>query len=627
MNLPFIMYAFYIATILLMLLFIFNIVSTRKVMTIHKCYFGAAVVMIVWLLALIGISYTPETDIATLYFWDSLTTAGAACLPVFSLLFSICYTREYETKVPPRFWLLFAIPILTVLMVATNEYHHLYYRVFSFFNTDVVFGPYFYIHCTYTFTCVIVSVVLMIRYAVKRREKLYYWQATLFALGGLAPSVVNLLVILNVISVSVTATPISFIITMILHGIIIYRLHLFDVQPLAMQQLVDWMSDGYLVLNGRGEVVSFNKPFRKILGKGNKIRENIRLADRMQDVDIDNKTALYNLLTGVRSCLDSNTKVTYEQVINSKKGMEPVKCYYLVEIKPLISRGEVCGVLAIFKDITELKRNMQRLQDSQVKMMEQERLAFLGQMVGGLAHNLKTPIMSVSGSLTAMEKLVQESRISIGDPEVTAEDYREIYGEMDTWIDRMRDACAYMSDIISAVKGQASSMSVSESRDFSVEEVLKRVYLLLRHELTKKNCNLQPSGDMDIHKTFIHGDINNLVQVLTNLVSNSIDAQVPQGRRDIFVDVGKDSKDLIIRVIDFGSGIPENIKRRLLKQMVTSKGTMGTGLGLFISNTVIKAKFDGSMRVEDNPDGGTIIRISIPLEIVTLRVGNEVSGK
>ena len=73
--------------------------------------------------------------------------------------------------------------------------------------------------------------------------------------------------------------------------------------------------------------------------------------------------------------------------------------------------------------------------------------------------------------------------------------------------------------------------------------------------------------------------------------------------------------------------IPENIKRRLLKQMVTSKGTMGTGLGLFISNTVIKAKFDGSMRVEDNPDGGTIIRISIPLEIVTLRVGNEVSGK
>ena len=93
------------------------------------------------------------------------------------------------------------------------------------------------------------------------------------------------------------------------------------------------------------------------------------------------------------------------------------------------------------------------------------------------------------------------------------------------------------------------------------------------------------------------------------------------------MDVGKDSKDLIIRVIDFGSGIPENIKRRLLKQMVTSKGTMGTGLGLFISNTVIKAKFDGSMRVEDNPDGGTIIRISIPLEIVTLRVGNEVSGK
>ena len=108
---------------------------------------------------------------------------------------------------------------------------------------------------------------------------------------------------------------------------------------------------------------------------------------------------------------------------------------------------------------------MQRLQDSQNRMMEQERLASLGQMVGGLAHNLKTPIMSISGSASAMENLIEECKTSVGDPDVTADDYREIYAEMDTWISRLREACAYMSDIITAVKGQAKNRRTSDETE------------------------------------------------------------------------------------------------------------------------------------------------------------------
>ena len=62
-------------------------------------------------------------------------------------------------------------------------------------------------------------------------------------------------------------------------------------------------------------------------------------------------------------------------------------------------------------------------------MMEQERLASLGQMIGGLAHNLKTPIMSISGCISAVETLVEECLESLDDPGVTEEDYREIYGK------------------------------------------------------------------------------------------------------------------------------------------------------------------------------------------------------
>ena len=73
----------------------------------------------------------------------------------------------------------------------------------------------------------------------------------------------------------------------------------------------------------------------------------------------------------------------------------------------LVEENKLGGFLAFFKDVTKVKESMQRLQDSQTKLMEQERLASLGQMVGGIAHNLKTPIMSVSGSMIAVENLVE----------------------------------------------------------------------------------------------------------------------------------------------------------------------------------------------------------------------------
>ena len=135
---------------------------------------------------------------------------------------------------------------------------------------------------------------------------------------------------------------------------------------------------------------------------------------------------------------------------------------------------------------------MQQVQDSQARMMEQERLASLGQMIGGLAHNLKTPIMSISGCISAVETLVDECLESLDDPHVTAEDYREIYGEMADWFDKMRESSSYMSDIITAIKGQAASVNAAEDVSFTTEDLIKRSMLLMRHELAS-SCLLYTS--------------------------------------------------------------------------------------------------------------------------------------
>ena len=71
---------------------------------------------------------------------------------------------------------------------------------------------------------------------------------------------------------------------------------------------------------------------------------------------------------------------------------------------------------------------------------------------------------------------------------------------------------------------------------------------------------------------------------------------------------------------------PVSYTHLLFKEMITSKGTMGTGLGLYISNTVVRGKFGGSMWVEDNPGGGAIFGMSIPLCAVSVAQSNDKGG-
>lgn len=81
------------------------------------------------------------------------------------------------------------------------------------------------------------------------------------------------------------------------------------------------------------------------------------------------------------------------------------------------------------------------------------------------------------------------------------------------------------------------------------------------------------------------------------------------------MEIDKDESNLIIRVRDSGAGVSAKIKGRLFKEMVTSKGSLGSGLGLYISSTVVRGKFSGSMWMEDNPGGGAVFCVSIPLEM------------
>ena len=606
-------------------LFIIWSVKMRHLPLIHKLYLGIAVSFGVWLAALLCMKYTDPANTAMLWVWDSLTYIGVAFSPAFTLCIALVFTKGWE-RMRPLGWATLLVPFLTNLIVWTNPIHHLQYRVFSVVKSEIVFGPYIYLSGIYTYFCLVTGIVLMISFAIKNDSRLYLKQCILFSVGGIVPLVVSSIATFGPPDIPITATPLSFVATIVCNGIAIYQLHLLDIKPIATQHILDWITDCYLVLSDEGLVITYNKPFEEMFASRFGISENHYLSESMQEEDVAKKTAVYNLMTAIDSCRQSGSAISYEQAVGVYEGDLYKKNYYITDVTPLIIHEKLSGFVVIYKDITQLKNSMQQLQDSQTRMMEQERMAFLGQMMGGLAHNLKTPIMSISGCVSAAEDLVEECSSSLGDAEVTPDDYREIYGEMGEWFQRIRDATAYMSDIITAIKGQAATVNLSESTSFTISELVERSRLLMRHELQSGNCTLEVEGEDENRDFTLHGDINNLVQVLNNLLSNAVYAQKQSGGGVITIGVKQDGDDLKIYVKDTGPGVKPQVKKRLFKEMITSKGTMGTGLGLYISNTVVRGKFGGSMWVEDNPGGGAIFGMSIPLCAVSVAQSNDKGG-
>ena len=299
-------------------------------------------------------------------------------------------------------------------------------------------------------------------------------------------------------------------------------------------------------------------------------------------------------------------------IINGMKNISNLDNILLAENLPTTSNDEIGDLTIQFNKIQDLtKEHVEQLKDSQDKLMERERLASLGQLIGGIAHNLKTPIMSISGAAEGLRDLIKEYDMSIGDPEVTNQDHHDIAKDMDVWVDKIKNYTEYMSDIISAVKGQAVTFANNEDDTFTVEELIKRVDILMRHELKSALINLKVQLDIDADTT-LRGNVNGLVQVINNMLSNSIQAYKGKTNENIYLRVSQNDSSIIISIQDNAGGLPKEVENKLFKEMITTKGKNGTGLGLFMSFSTIRAHFGGDITFETKKGVGTIFHIILP---------------
>lgn len=582
-----------------LILLLKNLLTQNNKKPLTKIFIVLFGLMLFWLTCMIlQIIFLNKYDISLKYFFN-LYYISICFLPIAFYFMAIIFENG-RLDFKRYYLLLFIIPITSLLLLWTNDLHHLFYKEYSM-SLSTAYGPWFYVHTYYTFLIFGISLFILMRYSIKNAG-LFSRQAILLIIGSLAPIIVNLLGSTGLLPVSIYATPIAFSVTIICFTIGIFRFNLFKLTPIALQKIVDRMSDSYLVLNDDGTITDFNQTFLVTF----KIKDIALRGQNFDEFCKSNKINYGKIKNAIAKTKDSKKTVSFE--FHARR----IHKIFSVEVNTIYSDGVSLGTLILFKDITQHIEDMETIKNNQDILMERERLASLGQLIGGIAHNLKTPIMSISGAAEGLTDLVKEYDSSIDDPEVNSQDHHDIAKDMSEWIVKIKEYTEYMSDIITAVKGQAVTLSETENISFDIDELVKRVDILMKHEL--KNALIYMNVQMNAPKnTKINGDINSLVQVINNLISNAIQAYNGKTEQNIDLILNKSDGNLIISVRDYGCGLPQKVQEKLFKEMITTKGKNGTGLGLYMSYSTIKAHFNGNITFESKEGEGTTFSIILPL--------------
>lgn len=528
---------------------------------------------------------------------------GTCFLPV-AIFFTGLIFAKIKITFKKKYLLFFIVPALSLIVLWTNDYHHLFYKIYSYlYLSDCKVGPYMIIHNIYSYTLLFLGVIQIVNVASKN-SGFFSKQTLLIVVGISIPLITNILGTLKIISMTVYITPISFAFTMLFFALSIFKFKFLGVAPVALQTIVNRISDSYLVLNENLLITDFNSTFLKTFNlSASDIREKniLEFLSTHKQYDM-NLPKLENSLNRVKH---SSETIVFEQ--HFKK----INKYFTVEINNILVKGNSLGILMLFKDITQHKLDMQALKDNQDILIERERLASLGQLIGGIAHNLKSPIMSISGATEGLTDLIKEYEESIVDKDVTIDDHLAIANDMRDWISKIKSYLEYMSDIITAVKGQAVALSENTVDSFTVEELTKRVDILMKHELKKALITL--NLDLKVPTSLmIHGNINGLVQVINNMISNAIQAYKGKEGQTIDLIITQEKNDVIVSVRDYAGGLPKEVQEKLFKEMITTKGKDGTGIGLFMSYSNIRAHFNGDITYSTEEGKGTIFNIILP---------------
>lgn len=227
----------------LIFIFLFFFLNKKKNKTqVHKLFSVLCFLLIFWLIELVlQATLSTKLEIAPIYF-DYFVYINACFLPVIFLLLSISFSNT-KFKFTKKYLLLFIIPIISLLVLWTNDFHHLFYIHYDTNFSKTIYGPYFYfVHSPYTYLLFGITFINFLKFSIKNAG-FFSKQSLLLALGSIISVLINILGTFGIIKMSIYVTPMSFAVGFILYALAIFRFDFLKVAPIALQRVVDRISD------------------------------------------------------------------------------------------------------------------------------------------------------------------------------------------------------------------------------------------------------------------------------------------------------------------------------------------------------------------------------------------------
>jgi two-component system, NtrC family, sensor histidine kinase HydH len=320
------------------------------------------------------------------------------------------------------------------------------------------------------------------------------------------------------------------------------------------------MPSGLITLNHDHEIISVNRAAKDILG-GDVTQPFPQMIELIQEMEISQR--------GINR--EINLGLALDRKIGLDMTASPIRDY----------ENQITGFLFLFRDLTQIKALKKQVETN-------KRLAAIGKLAAGVAHEIRNPLSSIKGFATYFGERYEDQSKD-----------REIAQIMVKEVERINGSVTQLLEF-------AKPLTV-EKKQVNIKEMVTHSLKLVHHDLDQKN--IETRVDIDTKKPVIHTDGDRMNQVLLNLYINAIEALDDKGTLEIQV---KDLEDkLQIRVKDNGRGMDEASLDLIFDPYFTTR-PRGTGLGLSIVHRIIE-NLGGSIRVESKKGEGTCFIINLPV--------------
>ena len=256
------------------------------------------------------------------------------------------------------------------------------------------------------------------------------------------------------------------------------------------------------------------------------------------------------------------------------------------------------------------------LEAAQEKLVESEKMAALGNLVAGIAHEVNTPLGIALTSVSNCKEELKGIYRDFENDELTEQGFKDFEAICSEGLNLAETSLMRAANLVQDFKRTSADQTSLEIEEIALDEYIPRVCNPLKPMLRKEQVELSIDVTPNLVITTCPGII---AQLLTNLISNAqrhaFGLSVNNDVNRVSVSCSKNAKGIVISVQDNGKGIPEALHKKVFEPFyTTARDKGGTGLGLNILYNLVRQKFNGEIDLTSTPGEGTKVTVCIPVE-------------